>query len=123
MLTHANLDYAGRAAQAAGHVPGINRSLATLPLSHSYGLLVTIAGMHLPERGVGVLLRWFDPALFLSMIEEHELQQTAVVPSMLQILLSQPLEQHDLSSLRYVSSGGAPLALKVAEDFMRRVHR
>src|SRR5436305_4609815 len=40
---------------------------------------------------------------------------------MLQILLSQPLEEHDLSSLRYVSSGGAPLAPQVAEAFIRRV--
>jgi long-chain acyl-CoA synthetase len=120
MLTHANLDYAGAAAQAAGHVPGINRSLATLPLSHSYGLLVTIAGLHLPESGVAVLLRWFDPEVFLEMIEEHRIQQTAVVPTMLQILLSRPLEEHDLSSLRYVSCGGAPLAAEVAEQFLRR---
>jgi long-chain acyl-CoA synthetase len=121
MLSHSNLAFSGSAAQAAGHVPGITRSLATLPLSHSYGLLVTIAGLHLPERGVAVLLRWFDPALFLRMIEEHRLQQTAVVPTMLQILLSQPLEEHDLSTLRYVSSGGAPLAPQVAEQFTRRV--
>ena len=40
---------------------------------------------------------------------------------MLQILLSQPLEDYDLSSLRYVSSGGAPLAAEVAEQFVRRV--
>jgi long-chain acyl-CoA synthetase len=121
MLTHANLDYAGCAAQAAGYVPGINRGLATLPLSHSYGLLVTIAGLHSPEQNVGVLLGWFDPQLFLDMIEEHQLQQTAVVPTMLQILLSQPLEERDLGSLRYVSSGGAPLAPQVAEEFVRRV--
>ena len=121
MLTHANLDFAGCAAQKAGHVPGVNRGLATLPLSHSYGLLVTIVGLHNPERGVGVLLRWFDPQRFLELIEEHRLQQSAVVPSMLQILLSQPLEEHDLSSLRYVSSGGAPLAPQVAEAFIRRV--
>jgi long-chain acyl-CoA synthetase len=121
MLTHANLDYAGAAAATAGHVPGINRSLATLPLSHSYGLLVTIAGLHVPEPGVAVLLRWFDPLMFLQMISEHRIQQTAVVPTMLQILLSQPLEEHDLSSLRYVSCGGAPLAAEVAEQFLRRV--
>jgi long-chain acyl-CoA synthetase len=40
---------------------------------------------------------------------------------MLQILLSQPLEERDLSSLRYVSSGAAPLAPQVAAEFMRRV--
>ena len=33
-----------------------------LPLSHSYGLLVTIAAMHIAEPGVAVLLRWFTRA-------------------------------------------------------------
>jgi long-chain acyl-CoA synthetase len=58
---------------------------------------------------------------FLELIVEHEIQVSAVVPSMLQILLSQPLEDYDLSSLRYVTSGGAPLAGEVAEQFTRRV--
>jgi long-chain acyl-CoA synthetase len=40
---------------------------------------------------------------------------------MLQVLLSQPLEDYDLSSLRFVSSGGAPLAQDVAEQFVKRV--
>jgi long-chain acyl-CoA synthetase len=84
-------------------------------------LLVTLAAMHSPERGIGVLLRWFDPTAFLELIQEHQLQLSAVVPSMLQILLSQPLEQYDLSSLRYLSSGGAPLAPEVEEQFRRRM--
>jgi long-chain acyl-CoA synthetase len=121
MLSHANLYYSGAAAQQASHVPGVNRSLVTLPLSHSYGLLVTIGGMHSPEIGIAVLLRWFDPVAFLELIQEHRLEQSAVVPSMLQILLSQPLEQYDLSSLRFLTSGGAPLAWELAEEFSRRV--
>ena len=64
MLTHANLAYTGEAAHRSAYVPGINRVLGTLPLSHAYGLLVTIAGLYNPERTVGVLLRWFDPTLF-----------------------------------------------------------
>ncbi len=121
MLSHANLHFTGAAAQQASHVAGVNRTLLTLPLSHSYGLLVTITGMHSPERGVAVLLRWFDPAAFLRLIGEHRLQQSAVVPSMLQILLSQPLEDYDLASLRYLTSGGAPLARELADEFSRRV--
>ena len=121
MLSHANLHFSGAAAQQSSHVPGVNRTLVTLPLSHSYGLLVTIGGMHSPELGIAVLLRWFDPAAFLELIQEHRLQQSAVVPSMLQILLSQPLERYDLSSLRYLTSGGAPLAWELAEQFTRRV--
>ncbi len=121
MLTHRNLHFTGASAHAAAYVPGINRGLGTLPLSHSYGILVTIASMHSPERGVAVLLRWFDPQAFLELVAEHGIQTTAVVPSMLQILLSQPLEEYDLSSLQYVSSGGSPLAPEVAEQFVRRV--
>jgi long-chain acyl-CoA synthetase len=121
MLTHANLHYTGRAAHDAGHIPGINRALGTLPLSHAYGILVTLATMHNPEQFVSVLLRWFDPQAFLTLIPEHELQLSAVVPSILQVLLSQPLEDYDLSSLSFVSCGGAPLAPEVEAEFCRRV--
>jgi long-chain acyl-CoA synthetase len=121
MLTHANLHFSGRSAHDAGHIPGVNRALTTLPLSHAYGLLVTLAALHSQERGIAVLLRWFDPDAFLGLIQEHQLQLSAVVPSMLQILLAKPLEDYDLSSLRYVSSGGAPLAREVEEEFRRRV--
>jgi long-chain acyl-CoA synthetase len=121
MLSHANLYFSGHSAHQAAYVPGINRALATLPLSYSYGILVTLAGMHNPERGVAVLLRWFDPRRFLELTAAHGLQITAVVPSMLQLLLAQPLEDYDLSSLRFVSSGGAPLAPDVEAEFCRRV--
>ena len=121
MLTHSSLYYTGHAGHESGHVPGLNRVLVPLPLSHAYGLLVTVVGMHSPEQGLGVLMRWFEPQGFLSLIQEHELQVAAVVPTMLQLLLSQPLEDYDLSSLRYVTSGGAPLAPEVGEQFIRRV--
>ena len=121
MLTHANMAYTGEAAHKSAYAPGINRMLGSLPLSHAYGMLITVAGLYNPEQTVAVLLRWFDPTLYLQLLAEHRIQQTAVVPTMLQILLSQPLEDYDLSSLEYVSSGGAPLAQDVAEQFVKRV--
>jgi long-chain acyl-CoA synthetase len=121
MLSHANLHFSGRAAHDSAHVPGINRALSSLPLSHAYGLLVTLTGLHSSEPGITVLLGWFDPDSFLSLIAEHQLQLSAVVPSMLQILLAKPLEEHDLSSLAYLTSGGAPLPAEVASEFTRRV--
>jgi long-chain acyl-CoA synthetase len=121
MLTHANLHYSGHAAHESAYVEGVNRGLMSLPLSHAYGLLVTIASFHNHEQQVVVLLRWFDPGKVLDSIAQHRLQVSAVVPTMLQVLLSYPLESFDLSSLRYLTSGGAPLAPEVEQEFTRRV--
>jgi long-chain acyl-CoA synthetase len=121
MLSHAALHYVGSAAYAASHIEGITRSLVTLPLSHAYGLLVTVAGFHSVERDLAVLLRRFDPGAFLDAIEEHRLQQTAVVPSMLQALLARPLEDRDLATLQQVTSGASPLSPETEREFTRRV--
>jgi long-chain acyl-CoA synthetase len=121
MLSHANLCFTGRAVQEASHMPGVRRFLMTLPLSHSYGMLVTISGMHSPERPVTVLLRWFEPRVFLELIDEHRLQSSAVVPSMIHLLLAQPLEEFDLSCLVTLGCGAAPLAPQVAEEIERRI--
>ena len=121
MLSHASLWEVGKAAQEAGHVPGIVRSLVPLPLSHSYGLLVTVVGLHAPEPGVSALMRWFEPTRFLELVQEHRVQISAVVPSMLQLLLAQPLEEYDLSSLRYLACGAAPLPRDAVADLERRL--
>ncbi len=121
MLSHASLWFTGEAVQKAAHVPGVSRFLMTLPLSHSYGILVTISGMHASEPPVTVLLKWFDPRVFLEMIAEHRLQSSAVVPSMLHLLLAQPLEEFDLSSLVYFGCGAAPLAPQTAAEIERRI--
>jgi long-chain acyl-CoA synthetase len=121
MLTHDNLWHAGRAGHDHGYVPGISRGLTSLPLSHAFGLLVLAVGLHAREPATTVLMRWFDPAAWLELAQEHRAQISAVVPSMLQLLLAQPLEDYDLSELRYVVSGAAPLPPEIAAAFERRV--
>ena len=121
MLSHESLWSAGESSYRAGHVPGITRSLVSLPLSHAFGLLVTVVGLHGVEPGESILMRWFDPDRFLRLVEEHRVQVVPVVPSMLQALLAQPLEDHDLSSLRYLASGAAPLSGAVAREIERRI--
>lgn len=120
-LTHSGLDASGQAASNAAQSPGRNRMLLPLPLAHAYGLLVTVAGLHAHEPSSAILMRWFDPAGWVQLVQEHRPQASALVPSMLQMLLSQPLEDSDLSSLERVSSGGAPLAAEVGAEFERRV--
>jgi long-chain acyl-CoA synthetase len=121
LLSHENLWRAGKSGYESGHVPGIVRGLNALPLSHAYGLLVAVVGLHAVERHPTVLMRWFDPARWLELAQEHRTQIAAVVPSMLQLLLALPVEDYDLSELRYVVSGGAPLPPETAEELLRRI--
>ena len=121
LLSHENLAFAGKAGHDAGHLPEIVRGLTALPLSHAYGLLVTVVGLHALERHETVLMRWFDPGAWLELAQEHRTQIVAVVPSMLQMLLALPVEDYDLSELRYVVSGGASLSTDVAEELVRRL--
>lgn len=121
MLSHENLWFCGRSANEASFVSGVNRAIIPLPLSHGFGLITTIVGLHAPEPGQAVLMRWFDPDGWLRLVAEQRVQRGAMVPSMLQILLGSPLEEHDLSALRFVTVGAAPLAPDVAREFARRV--
>jgi long-chain acyl-CoA synthetase len=121
MLSHENLWFCGKSAHEASHVSGVNRALVPLPLSHSYGLIVTVVSLHTEEPGTAVLMKWFDPAAWPQLVQDHKIQIGTVVPSMLQMLLGMPLEDYDLSSLSYLVSGAAPLAAEVMQEFERRV--
>ncbi|HET7483338.1 MAG TPA: AMP-binding protein [Actinomycetota bacterium] len=121
MISHENLYYAGKAGHEVSYIPGITKTIVPLPLSHSYGLLVTAASIHAVERGQGFLQRWFDGPNFLELVQEHQIQSGAVVPSMLQMMLTLPLENYDLSSLQHLVSGASPLAADVVAEFERRV--
>jgi long-chain acyl-CoA synthetase len=120
-LTHANLYWCGSSTRQASEGSGLTSTLMPLPLAHAYGLLVTCVAMHESEPGTSILMRWFDPAGWLELAERHRVQRSTLVPSMIQMLLAQPLEQADLSALAAVSSGAAPLAAEVREEFERRV--
>ncbi|MCW2605646.1 MAG: AMP-dependent synthetase and ligase [Frankiales bacterium] len=120
------LGHRGLVEQSAARAEVLERSgtrgtLVPLPLSHVFGLMTTVSRLHLEDPGVLRLQRRFVAAEWLRLVAEHRVEAGALVPSMLQLLLREPLEDADLSSLRYLSTGGAPLAVTVVEEFERRV--
>ncbi len=121
MLSHDAMSTSAWAAVTMGYDPEQTVSLVPLPLSHAYGLLVQTLALHAPDPGTAVLMRWFDPVGWLDLAERHAVNLGAVVPSMLQMLLAQPLEDRDLSALRRISSGAAPLLAETREQFQRRL--
>ena len=120
-LTHAGLYWCGSAAHEQSVRSNVTSSVLPLPLAHAYGLLVFCGGMHRTDHAKTILMRWFDPAGWVKLAGEHKVQGGALVPSMIQMLLSQPLEDTDLSNLVAISSGAAPLAEEVRREFETRV--
>jgi long-chain acyl-CoA synthetase len=120
-LTHTGLLWCGSAAHEQSVRSSVTSSVLPLPLAHAYGLLVICGGMHRTDHTKTILMRWFDPAGWVKLAAEHKVQGGALVPSMIQMLLGQPLEDADLSNLVAISSGAAPLAEEVRREFEARV--
>ncbi len=121
MISHDALSAAAWAATATSHNEALNSALLPLPLSHVYGLMVSVMSLHAPTPGSSVLMRWFDPAGWLQLAQQHKVNVSPLVPSMLRMLLDQPLEDYDLSALARLTSGSAPLPAQVVEDFGGRL--
>jgi long-chain acyl-CoA synthetase len=121
MISHNALSASAWAATATSYDPAQRTALLPLPLSHVYGLMVSVMSLHAPEPGVTVLMRWFDPAGWLQLAQLHRVNASPLVPSMLQMLLQQPLGDYDLAALTRLNSGAAPLPRQVIDDFRRRL--
>jgi acyl-CoA synthetase (AMP-forming)/AMP-acid ligase II len=109
MLTHANL-VAGvlAVATAVPHEVG-TIGLAVLPFFHIAGM-VCILHNALYLGGTLVLMRRFEPESFLRTIQEYRIEVASLVPPIVVLLAKHSIvENYDLSSLKLVTSGAAPL--------------
>lgn len=93
--------------------------LNVFPMFHTGGLFVYT----LPQvvfGGTTILIRQFDPQQVLSLLEREHVTIFAAVPTMYQMLTTAPnWETADLSSLRFCTSGGAPLPVSLVEKYTR----
>jgi len=90
------------------------------PLFHAWGLAQLFLASAL--GATVALTTTFDAESTLEQIEREQVTVLAVVPAILQRLLSSPaLETTDLSSLRVVASSGSALPVPVVEEWFERV--
>jgi len=113
VLTHANL-IAGVLAVVIPFpiISAGSMGLGLLPFFHVAGM-VCVLHSSLYAGATLVLLRRFDPALLLQMIQDYRIEGVSLVPPIL-IALTKFLrvEALDLSSLKLINSGAAPLGAK-----------
>lgn len=126
MLSHNNLIAAAEAgSEAAEHHlwEGPRISLVALPLAHMFGIGLMNTGLLAPKEleAYAVQMRWFEPESFMKHIQQYKITSMAAVPTMLSLILNHPKEsQYDLSSLKEVVVGAAPLPSELARAFMER---
>lgn len=95
--------------------------IGLLPLSHIYAL--TLIALLSQYRGDGVIiLPKFELDTFLSAVQKYKINQLSVVPPILIQILDQKAkcDKYDLSSVRWVFSGAAPLGSELMEDLLVR---
>lgn len=121
MLSHqnlvANLVQTNAVVQYDEHETG----LAILPFFHIYGMQVLMGSM-LSQGHTIVTLPRFDMEQALSLIQQHKVTQFFAVPPIILGLAKSPLvDQYDLSSLKKVISGAAPLGGDLAAEAGKRI--
>lgn len=119
MLTHANLVATHLQYVRSGHVRDDDISLVFLPLAHVYGMLLLGGGL---AAGVTIVLtERFRPEEALRLAQRHRVTLFYAIPTVVQELADYPdLERYDLSSIRYINSGGGPLPREAAERLETR---
>jgi fatty-acyl-CoA synthase len=81
--------------------------LNSMPMFHIGGSVVSEIGTF-SRQGTFVLMRAFDPALFLELIEAEKVNCSLIVPTMILALLNHPdAKTRDLSSFNSILSGAA----------------
>ena len=96
-------------------------ALGLLPFSHIYGLVVI--SLATTYRGDGVIvLPKFEMASYLKSIQDHKINTLYLVPPIIIAMINNPdvCAKFDLSSVKTIFTGAAPLGKETAEDIQKQ---
>jgi acyl-CoA synthetase (AMP-forming)/AMP-acid ligase II len=123
MLTHYNLVSVTHQIEGVGirSFDENARVLAVLPFFHAYGMVV-LMNFPLYRMASCVTMPRFDLEQFLQIVQDRKVTHLYVVPPIVIALAKHPaVKRFDLTSVRLVNSGAAPLDAGVQDDAARRL--
>jgi acyl-CoA synthetase (AMP-forming)/AMP-acid ligase II len=124
MLTHRNLVANLRQCEGMEGFDAFGEKdvvIAVLPFFHIYGMVV-IMMLGLAGGGTIVSMPRFDMAEFLGLVQKHKATVLPLVPPIVLGLVKHPMvAQFDLSSVRLVFSGAAPLGEDMARELSAKL--
>ena len=95
--------------------------LGVLPFFHIYGMVVILA-LSLSRGATTVTMPRFDMEQFLQLMQDHGVTRGYLVPPIVLGLAKHPLvDNYDLSKLKIIMSGAAPLSKDVAQACAERL--
>jgi acyl-CoA synthetase (AMP-forming)/AMP-acid ligase II len=118
MLTHRGLVVAA-AESVIEYQPGPNeRNLMAFPLCHVAGYTATV---NMLRGGLVVLMRAYDPELWMQMVDEYAITSSALAPTMVNFLLQHPkIGSYRLDTLTGLAYGAAAMPVEVLKAAMDR---
>jgi fatty-acyl-CoA synthase len=120
VLAHGNMTWSAANHLLAFDLGPTERTLALAPLFHIGGLNGTV-NPALLHGGCAVLVRGFDPAETLAVIEQQRVNSFFAVPTMLDAMAREPaFHTRDLSAIRSICAAGAPLPLSTLRTWLDR---
>ncbi|XP_076464333.1 putative 4-coumarate--CoA ligase 1 [Babylonia areolata] len=97
-----------------------DKILGLLPFFHIFGLSIQFGSLY--DGGELVTVPRFDPEMFLKSLHDSKITQLHAVPPMVLFLARNPLvSKFDLSNIRFIFSGAAPLGEKLTEECQNRL--
>ncbi|KAG6836557.1 hypothetical protein H0H93_006784 [Arthromyces matolae] len=122
--THLNVNSVMEMVKAAFPKVGPNNDsvLGLLPFYHVYG---AVKLLHFPfVCGVPVIImQRFDPVKFCQYVARYKISFSLIVPPVLVVLARHPaVDAYDVSSLRFLCSGAAPLGGDLVKQVTKRLH-
>jgi O-succinylbenzoate-CoA ligase len=116
--THASAMWASMTILATGDVRYGDRYIIMLPLFHVGALTPLTNNVH---RGATCfIMRAFDPARVYDTIQQERITVLLAVPAMLNFMLQVPgRERWDISSVRWIMSGAAPVPVTLIETWAK----